>query len=117
MRTRGWQTEIPGDQIPNDGPNQRRQQNVKSPFRSDQVHAHAVADGFRHPGAENQKSYEVEECSPHHRDTGRQYSRRYHGRDRVRRVMKAVDVIKNKSERDEDDNEGGGGGPRLVMRY
>src|SRR4029450_11588069 len=51
------------------------------------------------------ESDEVEKGSPDHRKTRREHARRDDGCNRVRRIVKTVDVVEDKRQEDEDDDE------------
>src|SRR6185503_5533081 len=65
---------------------------------------------------EDGKCDEVEECGPNYCETRRENARRNNSRDRVCGVVKAVDVIEDKGQEDEDDDESQscGHGRRLL---
>ena len=63
---------------------------------------HARADGLGDGGAEPERRDEIEEGGPDDRFAGRQHARGHDRRDRVRGVVKSVDVVED--ERDHDDD-------------
>src|SRR5262249_17040537 len=73
---------------------------------------HAVVDNVRvddalahRPGdleMKHQEGDEVEECRPDHGSARRQHSRRDHGRDRVGRVVKAIEEIEQERQSDQE---------------
>mgnify|MGYP003694207485 CR=1 FL=1 len=62
---------------------------------------------LRDRGAEGERGDEVEERRPDDRLARREHARRHHGRDRVRGIVEAVDVIeeqRDQNEADDDEN-------------
>ena len=63
-----------------------------------------VADRARDRGAEGERGDEVEERGPDHRLSRREHARRHDGRDRVRGVVEAVDVVEDERDADQRDD-------------
>ena len=107
MRTRRWQSQVPGNEVPNDGAHQTGTEHVQAHVLANQIDAHQIAaDGFRHARTENRESDEVEERCPYHCVPRRQHARRHNRRDRIRGVVKPVGEIKD--QRDQNDRERNG---------
>ena len=67
---------------------------------------HARPDGLGDGGAEHERGHEVEEGRPHHGLAGLQHARRDDGGNRVGGVVKAVDVIEDQRNGDDENDEG-----------
>ena len=97
----GGQSEVPGNQVPCDRADEPGQNHV----RRNDVHIDALNYGFRHMRAESESGYEVEKRGPDYGLSGREHARCNDGGDGIRRVMKAVNVIKCERNRDDDYDE------------
>src|SRR5215471_7435205 len=75
------------------------------------------AECFRHRCAENKCSGEVEKCRPKDRLKGSQNPRGHDCGDRVCSVVKAIDVIKQEGDGDDDDGEVKGRHQLTVLHY
>ena len=72
--------------------------------------------------AEDEKSNEVEKCGPNHRITRPQHARRHEGCNGVCRVVKTVEKVECKCDRDQADQQrqaqfGGHVGLKLIDNY
>ena len=63
----------------------------------------ANSDGARDMDAEHEKGDEVEEGRPDHRIAWAQHAGRDQSRDRIRRVMHAIEEIKGQGDRNQGD--------------
>ena len=63
-----------------------------------------LGDGVGHLERQEEERDEVEERGPHHRLPRLQHSRRDHGGDGVRRVVKAVDEVEDQRDADDGDD-------------
>ena len=95
------QPAVPRDQVPDDGADQPREDDGEG---HDVEVDHAGADGLRDAGAEDECGDEVEERRPDHGLSRRQHARRDDRRDRVRGVVKAVDVVEDERDGDQRQN-------------
>src|SRR6185369_13474979 len=64
-----------------------------------------LADRVRHVEREDREGDEVEEPGPQHRLAGGEDARRDDGGDRVRRVVKSVDVVEGQRDHDDRDDD------------
>ncbi len=105
------QPEPPGDEVPDDGADQRGQDDVRVHCgRVDQ----ALADGLGDRGAHHERGDEVEERRPEDRHAGREDPGRDDGRDGVGAVVEAVDEVEQ--QRDADDREDEPDGASMIRR-
>ena len=63
---------------------------------------HALADGMRNRGAEQEGSDKIEESGPENGNRGRQHARGNDGRDAVGRIVEAIEEIKEQRRQDCD---------------
>ena len=66
---------------------------------------HPGADGLGDRRAEGERRDEVEERRPHDRLARREHARRHDRRDRVGRVVEAVDVVEDQRDEDQGDDD------------
>ena len=97
----GGQSEIPGNQVPCDRADEPGQDHI----RRNDVHVDAFDDRFRHMRSERECRDEVTERRPDYGLSGGENARCNDGGYGIRRVMKAVDVIKCERNRDDDYDE------------
>ncbi len=90
VRTGGRDAQCPGDQVPDDGADQRRKNNLGVDHaRFDD----AGADGVGHVESEHREGDEIEERGPEHRVLRPQHPGRHNRRDRVGGVVQAVEEV------------------------
>jgi glycosyltransferase involved in cell wall biosynthesis len=92
------QTDVPGDQVPDDGADQRGEDDVGVDLSDVEQ---AAADGFGHRGTEGKRRDEVPKGSPDDALHRRQHARRNHRGDRIGGVVKAVDVVEGEGDGDD----------------
>src|SRR5882724_11165063 len=111
QRVRGGrgQAPPPGEQVPEDGAEQGGKdhaQHHRGAVRFQQLEVDdALAHGVRDLHAAAERRDEVEERRPDHGDGRREYPRRHHRGDGVRRVVEAVDEVEDQRERDQEDDD------------
>ena len=92
---------VPRDQVPDDRAHQAGEDHREADDRDvDQARPDGLGDGR----AEGERRDEVEEGGPDDGLARRQHARRHDGRDRVRGVVKAVDVVEDERDDDERDD-------------
>jgi hypothetical protein len=102
---RGWDALDPGDDVPEHGPDQR----AKHDCRGHRIGIDdTLADGFRHVQPDQPIGGKVADSGKDHGSNRRQQARGDHGRDRVGRIVQAVEKVESQRHDDEADKQGHG---------
>src|SRR6266576_7310277 len=103
MTAAGWNTKVPGHDVPDDSPAQCTEDNAA-------VHhagAHnAGPHGLRHMQSEYRERNEIEKRGPKNGDLRPQDARCHDGRDRIRSVVKSVEEVEQQRNCDQCDKDG-----------
>src|SRR5262245_41371935 len=94
MGRTGWQTPVPGQDVPGARPDQRSCNDPICYILWVRI-KYALADRCGHAQVEKEKRNEVEESCPDHRLLRAEYARRDNGSDGVGRVVQAVQEIED----------------------
>src|SRR5438270_1669348 len=102
VRRGGWKSPPPGEQVPDNGAGESRQDDVlRDLFGIDQ----AAADGLGDGGAEDEGGDKVEDRGPDDGPSRGKHAGGDDGSDAVGGVMKAVDEVEGKRDQDGDKNQ------------
>ncbi len=117
MRARGWQSQIPGHQVPGDRSHQSGAQDIKTKVLADEIDAHQIAtDRFGDARAKDSEGHEIENCGPDYRRARRKHAGGNYGGDRIGGVVKAIGEIEDQCNEDDKKSDDESRGHGKVIR-